>query len=96
MSIYKFIDNDLLFCMLIRNFCEWEYYVLNYLNQKKKFRALINKCFSKFTGKKVYNQKYYLDIDEELKINQTDEFNNILSFIYTKNRESSNILLSFK
>ena len=90
------MDKEILFSLLINNFDKWYYYLMNYLNQNKNFRTIFSKCLSKMTQMKYSNKKFYLDRHEELDINTFTETDSSFTFIFTKDQQSNNILLTFK
>jgi len=94
--ISKFLGYELVLSLMSKNFTNWEHYVMNHLNQQKYFRKIINKCFSKLTERKVLNKHYYLDKENDLTVSHFTEHNTSFNLIYTKDKESNNLLLTFK
>ena len=50
-KLTRFIDKQAMLFLLEKNFIDWDYYMIIYLNNSRLFRKSLNKCFSKY---KVY------------------------------------------
>ena len=94
--ISNFSETDLLFFLINKKFQKWEYYTLHHLNQKKHFRSIINKSFSKLTEKNYLNKKLFLDDKNDLNINYVKDSDDCFNYIFTQSAEKDNIFLSFK
>ena len=81
-EINHFIDYELLFYLIQKNFYNWEYYVIKYLSTYSKFRNIFQQIGS---ISNIYNKKIFLKeskrkintfADESLINIYTDQFNN--------------------
>jgi hypothetical protein len=93
-KIYKLLDTDILFGILMKGFINWEYHVLEDFNKYVKFRSIVNKSFSK---QNIYlNKDLFLDSEKDLKPKESiNELSPRFNFAYSKDDRSYTVFFTF-
>ncbi len=93
-KIFKFIDTDILFSLLMKGFTNWEYHVLEDFNKYVKFRSIVNKSFSK--QNMCFNKVLFLDSEKDLKPKESiNELSPRFNFAYSKDDKSYTVFFTF-
>ena len=93
-KIYKSLDTEMLYGLMMKGFMNWEYHALEDMNKYIKFRAIVNRSFSK--QNKYYNRILFLDNEKDLKPKESiSESSPRFNFAYSKDDNTYTVFFTF-